>query len=387
MKLRPYQREAIDSLYTYFEKNTGNPLLVLPTGAGKSVVQAMFIKEVVEQWPDQRFMLVTHVKELLQQNTDKLKAVWPEADVGMYSAGLGKKQLGHQITVAGIQSAYKKAHEFGIVNIIMIDEAHLLSPKSGSMYQQFLSELLKYNPKMKAIGMTATPYRLDSGLLTDGPNNIFTDICYSAIIQHLIKDGYLSDLRTKNSKAKGDLSSVHMRGGEYIPGELEDAMNTPELVAATVDEAITLAEGRGKLLVFCCGVEHAKAVSKELTEKGVNSECVYGELGKSERAEILEKFSSGHYRALTNINVLTTGFDQPDVDCLVCLRPTQSTGLWVQMIGRGMRIADGKKDCLVLDFTENTVNHGPVDSVTVKKKGDGDGEAATPRQEELRVQS
>ncbi|KKN71059.1 hypothetical protein LCGC14_0424760 [marine sediment metagenome] len=368
MKLRDYQNEAIDSIYDYFRSNDGNPLIVIPTGGGKSVVQAEFVRGVITQYPRQRMMLLTHVQELLQQNGAELIQQWPDASLrlGYYSAGLKSRDTDSQITIAGIQSVYKRALEFGAIDLIWIDEAHLVPKKGFGMYLQFINELREVNPRLKIIGMTATPYRLDSGMLHRGVGSIFTDICYDTDILRLVRNGYLAPLTTRLGKKRADLGGVKIRGGEYVPGDLEKAMNKDDVVVSAVTETIDKCSDRKKWLVFCSGVKHAHHVRDEFRERLISSETITGETPKGLRAVIIDRFKRGEIRALTNINVLTTGFNVPDIDAMIVLRPTKSTGLHVQMMGRGMRMAPGKENCLVLDFAGNILKHGPLAEIKVK---------------------
>lgn len=374
MQLRPYQREAVDALFGYFQTHQGHPLLVLPTGAGKSVIQAAFIQEALATYPRERFILVSHVRELLSQNLAKLIAHWPAAPVGVYSAGLDRREV-RQISIAGIQSVYQKAHLFGDVGVVIVDEAHLVPRHDSGMYRTFLASLREHNPQLKIIGMSATPYRLDSGMLHEGEGALFTDIAYDANIDRLIADGYLSQLRSRLGVARPSLDGLHVRGGEYIEGELEERCNAPDVVVGAVEEVIDLCHDRQKWLVFCCSVAHAEAVAVALRERGIQTATVTGETPLPTRDRALADFSSGRLRAITNVNVLTTGFDAPDIDAIVMLRPTLSTGLYVQQCGRGMRRADGKSDCLVLDFAGNIMQHGPINDVqvNVQRRGTGDG--------------
>lgn len=369
--LRPYQRESVDALFDYFRRSAGHPLLVLPTGSGKSIVQAAFIQEALQAFPTERFVLVSHVRELLQQNLNKLLTVWPAAPVGLYSAGLNSREYNRQISICGIQSVYQRAHLFGDVGLVLVDEAHLVPKRDGGMYRTFLACLLERNPAMRVIGMSATPYRLDSGALHEGEDRLFTDIAYEANIDRLVAEGYLARLRSRIGVDRVSLDSLHVRAGEYIEGELDALCNTEARVQATVDETIRLCDDRRKWLVFCCSVKHAEHVASVLTAHGVPAGCITGETPLQERDERLASFQDGQLRALTNCNVLTTGFDAPDIDVIVMLRPTLSTGLYVQQCGRGMRVAPGKTDCLVLDFAGNIMQHGPINDVAISTQPSG----------------
>ncbi|MEM9073923.1 MAG: DEAD/DEAH box helicase family protein [Myxococcota bacterium] len=375
MKLRDYQREALDALWNYFPKHTGNPLLVLPTGAGKSILIAKFIEEIHARWPKERVLVLTHVKELVEQNASKLRMLMDPYRVGIYSAGLGRRDAGRPVTVAGIQSVFRKAKALSPISIVIIDECHRVPMKSEGMYRKLLDELEERNEHLRIVGLSATPYRLRSGYLHKGEGRIFTDIAYDVPIQRLIDGGYLSPLRSKSGASEADLSSVKTRGGEFAAGELEAAMDDAALINDALDEVQKYASDRKKLLFFCAGVKHATHVTEALRARGTTAELVIGETPGGERDAIIKRYKDGKFRALVNVGVLTTGFDAPDIDCLVMMRPTKSASLYVQMAGRGMRIAPGKTDCLVLDFAGNILRHGPVDAISIEKTGKGKGEA------------
>ena len=377
MELRPYQREAIDSLYTYFQKNDGNPLIVLPTGTGKSVVLAKFLQESLGTWSDTRVIVLTHVKELIQQNFNAMMRAWPEAPAGIYSAGLKKRELDNQVVFAGIQSIHRRAYEVQRCDLVLIDEAHMMQKSDSGMYRNFLRDLQQINPDLKIIGLTATPYRMDQGMLMEGDDALFTDICYEAPLLEMIEKGYLVPLIPKQTKMTLNVTGVHTRGGEFIAGELERAVDTEETNKAAVNEMITHGKDRGSWLVFCSGVNHAQHIRDLFHDYGITCEMITGDTPAIDRDRILREFKEGKIRCVTNMNVLTTGFDAPCIDMIGMLRPTKSIGLYVQMLGRGTRLANGKEDCLVLDFAGNTRRHGPVDEVhkRVKRPGGGEGDA------------
>ena len=361
--LRPYQREALDALYSYFEHNGGNPLLSLPTGSGKGVIIAAFVQEVFAQWPRSRILVLTHVKELIEQNFLQLMRLWPEAPAGIFSAGLHRRDIGDAITFAGIQSVYRAAHELGSYDLILIDEAHLLAPKGEGMYRTFLAAMHTLNPATKIIGLTATPYRLGHGLLHEGEGALFTDIAYEVPIRDLITAGHLAPLTTAPVRERLHAEGIAKRNGEFVPGALQDAVDQAPVTQAACAEIVALGADRRAWLLFCAGVRHATHVRDELLRLGIPTALVTGETPAAERAGIIRDYRAGSLRALVNVDVLTTGFDVPHVDCVAMLRPTQSPGLYLQICGRGMRTAPGKTDALVLDFAGNVARHGPVDDV------------------------
>ncbi len=373
LTLRPYQEAAITAIYGYFQSHTGNPLVVIPTAGGKSLVMASFIEGVLKAWPDQRILIVTHVRELIAQNHAEMIGLWPDAPAGIYSAGLGKREAQARILFAGIQSIHRRAAEIGHTDLVLIDEAHLIPGKSSTMYRRFLDALKAINPALKVIGLTATPYRLDCGMLHEGQNALFTDIAYEAPVRELIDAGYLSPLVSKQPATRLNVSKVGTRAGDFIARDLAAAVDQDAITRAAVTEIIEHGRDRKSWLSFCSCVEHARHVAEEFGRQGISCRTIFGDTPKDERDAILAAFKRGEIRALASMGVLNTGFNAPGVDLIALLRPTQSAGLYVQMVGRGTRLAPGKENCLVLDFAGNVRRHGPIDLVRPKRPGDGGG--------------
>lgn len=371
--LRDYQQKALDDLYKWFDKNqTGNPCLVLPTGSGKSHIIAALVKDAVQNYSGTRVLMLTHVKELIAQNAEKMREHWPNAPMGIYSASLNKRCLSEPITFAGIQSIVRRAKLLGHIDLIIVDEAHSINHGDAGNYRKLINELKEINPDLRVVGLTASPYRLGHGMIHEGDDVIFDALIEPIQIETLIDKGYLAPLRSKHTEFEIDVDGVKKRGGEFIAGELERAVDTNDNNLAAVKETIRRASDRKSWLVFCTGVAHAQHISALFESMGVTSACVTGDTHQQERADILQRFKAGEIRALTNMNVLTTGFDYPGIDCLVMLRPTMSPGLYLQMAGRGMRIAPEKDDCIVLDFAGNVKRHGPITAVEPpNKKGKG----------------
>jgi DNA repair protein RadD len=376
--LRDYQSAAIQGIYDYFQGASGNPLVVIPTAGGKSLLMASFVEGVLKAYPDQRILIVTHVRELIEQNHAELKRLWPDAPAGIYSAGLNQRDINARILFAGIQSIHKRVYDIQQCDLVLIDEAHLIPRSSNTMYRRFLAELARLNPQMKVIGFTATPYRLDSGMLHEGRDAIFTDIAFEVSVRRLVDQGYLSRLISKRMTAQIDVSDVGTRGGEFIARDLEAAVDQEAITRAAVDEICAYGEDRHSWLVFCAGVNHAHHVRDAIRERGVPCQTIVGDTPSAERPALIEDFKAGRLLCLTNANVLTTGFNAPGVDLIAMLRPTKSTGLYVQIVGRGCRLAPDKTDCLVLDFAGNIARHGPIDALSPKpSRGGGQGDAPT----------
>ena len=647
--LRDYQRRAIDQLYSWFNSHDyGNPCLVLPTGAGKSHIVAALCKEAVQSWSGTKILMLTHVKELIEQNASKLRQHWPNAPLGIFSAGLRRTNI-DQITFGGIQSLRNKAELIGHVDLVIIDECftgetlistpsgkkridemrcgdivynqsgigfveavstklsndiyevkindgrsirctgnhpfftekgwvkcselenganlfsiedmlrlwesvqtldkaqsrrvdkignvrteleqaaillsevceeiqpnstrfsgksenqqntkgdktqtykswreravanlaaactpsragrwmdsrnvcankdgaqewnipeslqdrhceqeiddrnrdrrrqsrniekegngfkegsafgsvrvesvssiksesartvfnlqvsghpsyfaggvavhncHLINNNQQGGYRSLLAALEHINPSLRVIGLTATPYRLGQGKLTEGDDALFHDIIEPVDIAELVANGYLAPLKSKHTYSMIDVSKAKKRGGEYVAKDIENAAEA--VIESAIGETITRAEGREHWLIFCSGVQNAQHAADLLNRNGIPAGCLTGKNTKTEREAILEAFTSGKLKALTNANILTTGFDYPDIDLIAMLRPTMSASLYVQMAGRGMRLKSHTDHCLVLDFAGNVETHGPVTNVRPPKaRGEGGGE-------------
>lgn len=380
IQLRSYQAECIESIWSYFRTNNGNPVCALPTGTGKSVCIAGFCQSVLQQYPGQRIMVLTHVKELIDQNYKKLINIWPTAPAGVYSAGLKRRDTLNNVIFAGIGSVASKPDLFGHVDLVIVDECHLVSPNDMTMYRKFFGSLMVTNPFLKIIGFTATPWRLGHGKITEGDDSMFTDICFDITSVHafnrLIAEGFLAPLVPKTTKTILEVDGLHMRGGEFIAKELQQAVDVEVITRAALQEAMEYQDTRHKWLIFASGVEHAMHIDDILQEYGMKGAAVHSKMTDDERDVAIEKYQKGEYQYLVNNNILTTGFDCPEVDLILVLRPTASSVLWVQMLGRGTRPFPGKTNCLVLDFAKNTKRLGPInDPVLPRKRGEKGGPA------------
>lgn len=365
MQLRPYQRASLDALYSYWSQGGGNGLIVIPTGGGKSIVIATLMRELLDQYPDLRIVCATHSKELVGQNYQELLRLWPSAPAGIYSAGLGRRDARARIVFAGIQSIWRKTEQLGACDLLIVDEAHLISRNANTMYGKFIERLRETTPDMRICGMTATPFRLDDGRLDLGKDRLFDKIVYEANVGDLIEQGYLSPLISKATATRFDLTGVGKRGGEYVAGALEVAVDRDWVTRQAVAELVQFGADRKSWLAFCAGVKHAEHVRDAIRAHNVSCETVTGETPNGERDRIIRQFKDGSIRCLTSVGVLTTGFNSPNVDLLAMLRPTLSCGLYLQMVGRAFRRALGKENALILDYAGNVSRHGPVDTIEV----------------------
>jgi DNA repair protein RadD len=363
IQLRPYQQRVLDELWSWFEQHDdGDPVVEAAVGAGKSVLIAELCRRALAQHADTRVLMVVHVKELLEQNLAKLLQIWPGAPAGVYSASVGRRQLGRAITYATIGSVYKRAHELGRVDMLLIDECHLVSQDETTMYRRLIDELRRFHPAMRVIGWTGTAFRGDGVWLTQ--QGLFTHVATRVTMGELLADGYVAPLVTSETMTRIDTSGVRLVAGEYNIAALAEVSDRAELVRAACAELVRLAAERRRWLVFGVTVEHATHLAAELRDAhGIACAVVSAETPKAEREKTIRAFRRGELRALCNVAVLTTGFDIPELDCIALLRATNSPVLYVQIAGRGMRTAPGKADCLWLDFTDTTATLGPVDAI------------------------
>ena len=364
MNLRDYQEDAVNAIYEYWETGKGkNSLVSAPTASGKSIMIAEFCKRTCTENKNVRIVCVTHTRELISQNEKELKLHWKEANTGIYSAGLGKRQTKAQILFVGIQSVYKRAFELGKVDIILVDECHLIPRAAETRYGQFISDMHIANPNVVVVGFTATPYRLDSGVLHEGEGALFDGIAYVCEMKKLIDDGYLVPVISKGGVSKIDLKDVHIRAGDYASNELAHAADDPELIRLAVAEIVAYGKDRKAWLIFASGITHAKHVADEVRKHNISCEVVTGETPKEERDNTVNKFKTGGIRCLVNVAVFTTGFNVPRCDMIALLMATKSTGKYVQIVGRGMRTYPDKRNCLLMDYGGNVLEHGMVDDI------------------------
>lgn len=386
MKLRQYQQDSIDALYQWWASHTDTvdaPLVVLPTGAGKSVVIAELVRLLFDTWPEDhpRTVVLVPSRELAEQNAEKLRALLPPTlTVGYYSASLGRKQADADVIVATIGSIYKDAAMLGNIKCVVIDEAHLVQQTSAEAgrYRKFLSSLGRYC-RFRVVGYTATPFRGDGTWLTDGEQPLFTGVAHTTTMRDLLEHHppYLSQLvRPMDIRTRIDTSHVNTTAGDYNIGELSDAVD--DHLEAAAAEAIELAADRSKWIAFCATVANAQHFRDILTRQGIHSQVVTGDTEKADRQLFIHQFRQGDIRCIITVMALATGFDVPDVDCLIWLRPTKSPVLYVQGFGRGTRIAPNKADCLVLDFTDTVERLGPVDTIKGRRKRAKSDKTDTP---------
>ena len=393
-QLRDYQQEAVSAVLKHFRKTNESAVIVLPTGSGKSLVIAELARLA-----KRKILVLTHVKELVEQNHQKYESYGITA--GIYSAGLKLKETQHQVTFASIQSAARNLDDFNEpYSLIIIDECHRVNlasaelakeitkgesknaskdgykdeskeqsqersskPSNSNQYQQIIEKLMQVNPEVKLLGLTATPYRLGMGwiykkhyrgFMRSEEKRPFEHCIYELPLRYLIKRQYLTEPNLVDATIEHyDFSSLRTNAsGEYSPTDINHLLNkNPRVTQSIIEQIIELGHKRQGIMVFAATVEHAKEVFSYLPAK--LSALITGATDNTERDKLIKAFKRKEIKYLVNVSVLTTGFDAPHVDMIAILRPTQSVSLYQQIIGRGLRLSNNKKDCLVIDYTGN----------------------------------
>jgi len=369
--LRPYQTEAVESIFRYWDKQMGrNCLIVAPTGSGKSIILAETVRQLCTGWPDIKILIITDTKELILQDKKAILNHYPNCSIGVYSAGIGEKSTNARVILCSIQSMYNKAYDFGHVDVVFIDEAHLVSPKSTTRFQTLFAQLKLSSPNFVVVGLTATPFRLSEGMLHEGEGALFDGIAYVCDMRQLIADGYLTKVISKGGLAKINLEGVHIKNGEWDPRELAHAADSEELVRLAVKEIVELGADRKAWLIFTSSIAHSEHVKAELEKYKIDCAIVTGDTPSEERDGIIDRYRKGNLRCLINVGIYNKGLDVAQIDLVVLLTSTKSRGRYIQMVGRSMRISPGKTESLLLDFGRSCMDHGPIDTIDVVKTKD-----------------
>jgi DNA repair protein RadD len=356
--LRSYQQEAVDACLRHFNRSRDPAVIVLPTGAGKSLVIAELARIAKG-----RVLVLAHVKELVEQNHAKYESYGLEA--GIFSAGLERKDRNHKVIFGSIQSvARAESGFFDEFSLLIIDECHRVAVDDETQYAQVIHKLQTANPKLCVLGLTATPYRLGTGwiyqfhrqgILRTEESRFFNQCIYELSLAYMVKNGFLTNpIRIDSPVANYDFSSLKLKysesGARFSVSDIEDILKdqkrvTPGIVANIVE----MSADRQGVMVFTSSVRHAHEIMQSLPPE--RSAMVVGDTPSDERDAIIKRFKERRLKFLVNVSVLTTGFDAPHVDLIALLRPTESVSLYQQIVGRGLRLSPGKSDCLILDYT------------------------------------
>ena len=365
-QLRPYQKNAVHSVIRHFRQSAEPALLVLPTGAGKSLVIAELARIARG-----RVLVLAHVKELVEQNHAKYRSYGLNASI--FSAGLGLKEDSEQVIFGSVQSVVRNLTRFRHVpeekpfTLLIIDECHRVSMEQDSSYHKVINHFKQLNPNLKVLGLTATPYRLGMGWLYQylhrsstkgtirtGETRFFTTCLFELPLSYMVENGYLSTPRVVDAPIVFyDFSQLSRDGFGRCPEQelnqlLQGNTRATREIIKQVEQEATKRQG---VMIFAATVDHAREIIGYLPSD--DSALIIGDTPVKERDQLINAFKQQQLKFLVNVSVLTTGFDAPHVDLIAILRPTESVSLYQQIAGRGLRLAPGKKECLIIDYAGN----------------------------------
>lgn len=366
--LRWYQEEAIKAFNQYVVNGGHSTLISASTGSGKTLIIAEVTKEYAKQ--GKQVLIVTHRKELIEQNEHTLNLHAKSIKTGVISASCKRKEYDAPVLIGGIQTIIRNMSKIPSIDLLIVDECHHISRDAETSYGKLISQLKEKNQKLLILGLTATPYRMDDGLLYEGENAIFDSCCYDVSISTLMEQGFLCNLVTRGSAQKIDTSNLHTRMGDFDQRELQIVADDEKLTDYVVRDVIEKCADRKHWIIFTTGVKHSSHVCKKLTELGVTNASIDGSMDTETRERIIRDYKSGVIRCIVNCNVLTEGFDFPSIDALILLVSTKSVNKYIQIMGRALRISPEKKDCLVLDYGENVLRLGFITDVKIPTKGE-----------------
>jgi DNA repair protein RadD len=353
MDLRPYQLEAVDSALNALDAG-GNPALQLATGTGKSLI----IAELARRRLPGRTWVLTHVQQLVRQNAATY-ARHTGAEPGVVCTGLKRRDYDAPIIYGTIQTVISATGRMPPPALIIIDEAHRVPHNHGEPTQY--ERLLSGQPQAQRIAMTATPWRMDNGVIYgEGEQFWFDRLAYAYNVPRAVQEGYLCPLVGVETAVQLDVGGVKI-DSDYVQSEVAN-LETEEWLISVARSLGELAVRRRHVAVYCPTVVAAKRAALVIQAMtGWTTEVLTSALDEEQRQAVLGRFTSGQTRVLCSVDMLTTGFDHPALDCIVCLRPTLSSSLWVQMQGRGTRLHESKRNCLILDYVGNLIRLGGVD--------------------------
>ncbi|GGZ28616.1 hypothetical protein GCM10010387_22600 [Streptomyces inusitatus] len=371
---RPYQRDAITALRTGWAAAGPNRLaVVLPTGAGKTVVFANLIQRMREQLGRSRVLVIAHREELIEQAAAKIRAVSPDLKVGVVKAERNHHRV-MDVIVASVQTLAVKRRREQIqdIGMVIVDECH---HAASPTYRTVLEHFGAWRG-VPVAGFTATMTRSDGGLA-----DVWQDVVFTLDILEMIGDGYLCDVRGKRVTVQGlDLDKVKTRGGDLQDGQLGQALDESG-AADTIAKAYTNHAADRPGVVFTPTVATAQSMAAAFRDTGITAAAIWGDMPRDQRTQELARYKSGAVQVLTNCMVLTEGFDAPWTSCVVIARPTKSAGLYCQMVGRGLRLHEGKRDALVLDVMGASTRHRLASIVDLTTQAIGEVPEGRPLRE------
>lgn len=364
MKLRDYQEEAVEKMWAELFKES-SALCVLPCGGGKTEVMIALIKKCIEKFPSIKIVTLVNKVMLLEQTYRRFGNALGFENIGMFCGSESKYQINNQNTVATIQSIYKVPIEK--VNLIVLDEVHNVDQESGR-YFDFIESHKKLNPKLKIIAFTATPFR-SSGFIY-GKDKLFKSITFQKKLLEMIERGYLVPPKMKRVNEQFDVSSLPIRMGEFDKEYVDKMTGDEKKVTKQILDALPRVVDRKKVVWACSSINHCEMVNEKLKELGEHSVLLHSKMESGDREASKFDFEGGLAKHMVFVSIVSEGYDYPPIDTIVLMRPMRSPVLYVQTVGRGLRLAKYKKDLLVLDYGKVVETVGPLDNPKLVKKGE-----------------
>jgi superfamily II DNA or RNA helicase len=341
MQLRPYQLQAISDLRNAFRSGARAPLLVAPTGSGKTCIFAAIASSAVAR--ERQVLILVHRRELIRQASNKLTAAGVRH--GVLAAGF--PTMPASVQLASVQTLNKRLDYINCnPSLIIIDEAHHAVSRTWA-------QLLRHWPDAYRLGVTATPCRLDGR----GLGAAFDGLVMGPSVQMLTSAGYLAPARIYAPPIVADLAGIRKRAGDYAVGESAAAMDRPSVTGDAITHYQRLAAPQ-QAIAFCCNIAHAESVAESFNHAGIKASTLLGNHRPAMRDQIVADFARGQLQVLVTVDVVSEGFDIPAAGCAILLRPTQSLSLYMQQVGRVLRPAAGKAAAVILDHVGNVNRHG-----------------------------
>lgn len=363
IEARKYQSDCVEKIWSNFH-NKDDQLIVLPTASGKTIIFTLLLKKCLEAYPELKAMVLVNQVKLVNQTKEKLKLALKESEVSLFCGSIGEYNSSNAVTVGSVLSVSKETQ---FINLLIIDEAH--NADGSATYKNYIKRLSEANPKLKIVRFTATPYTINGYIYgEDKPNKL---IDYKKTMLQMIEEKYIVSPTFKNTKSKFDMKGIRKKRGEYIMRDLEELSMDLNKAQDQVKDALSRLDGRNKVVWSCTCIAHAEMI-KGIINQYEDATVIHSKLKDGEKIYNMNLFEKGTCRHIVSVTMVSEGYDFPAIDAIVCLRPTRSPVLYVQLCGRGLRLYPGKKDCLFLDYGDIVENLGhPNDPVVIKKrKGD-----------------
>jgi DNA repair protein RadD len=386
---RPYQSAAIKAFWHWVYNETGYQFISAAVNAGKSLIIAEIIRQVMTKWPQMRIVVLIDEQQLLEQNMAELREQFPDANAGFYCAGLNQKRLHNDVTLASIQSIWKKGHLLNRApNLIIIDEGHGVSEKEDTQFRKFIADCEALNPKLHVVGLSGSKYRADCGLIYGGENSLYAGMSYEIGVKFMIDEGYSIRPVMPKTCLTVDTSEVRKTKSDYNEADLQRAFDVSDTTERAVAEIVQIgrAENRLQWLVYTSGVDHCESVAEEFNKHGVTTKAVHSKISE-DSSEVFASYKRNEFQCMVVVGKAVKGFSHNGVELIAYLTKTRSPVKYEQTIGRGMRTnyapdmpldtreqrlaaiaASRKPNFTLLDYGGVVAELGPIDDMNIPNR-------------------